>query len=248
MKITMHRPIFGYDAPEGFEIRGRYDGEFAKILTKDALQFVFDLQREFRNSIKFAMECRKEAKRRYYEGALPGFDPATRYIGGGDWTCAPVPPAVADRKVEITGPVERKLIISALNSGAQVFMADFEDDGLSPSWENLLRGQVNLEDAVDGTITFDDKARNRVYMVAKIWNCVFEKAEKMAVIERGSIRATVLIETIPAVFQMNEIVYELRDHSVGLNCGRWDYIFSYAKTFQAHPDRLLLDRVHLDMP
>ncbi|XLR07666.1 hypothetical protein S83_035604, partial [Arachis hypogaea] len=192
--------------------------------------------------------------------------------------------------------------------------ADFED-ALSPSWENLMRGQVNLKDAVAGTITFNDKARNKVYKLndqtaklfvrprgwhlpeahifidgepatgclvdfglyfyhnhapfrqtqgagfgpffylpkmehsreAKIWNNVFERAEKMAGIERGSIRATVLIETLPAVFQMNEILYELRDHSVGLNCGRWDYIFSYVKTFQAHPDRLLPDRVLVGM-
>lgn len=272
------------------------------------------MQREFRNRIKYAMECRKEARRRYSEGALPGFDPATRCIREEEWTCAPVPPAVADRKVEITGPVERKMIINALNSGAKVFMADFED-ALSPSWENLMRGQVNLKDAVDGTITFHDKVRNRVYKLnnqtaklfvrprgwhlpeahilidgepatgclvdfglyfyhnyaafrrnqgagfgpffylpkmensreAKIWNCVFEKAEKVAGIERGSIRATVLIETLPAVFQMNEILHELRDHSVGLNCGRWDYIFSYVKTFQAHPDRLLPDRVQVGM-
>uniref|UniRef100_A0A6N2K6C2 Malate synthase n=1 Tax=Salix viminalis TaxID=40686 RepID=A0A6N2K6C2_SALVM len=305
---------FGYDAPEGVEIRGRYDGEFAAILDRDALQFVAGLQREFRSRIKYAMECREEAKRSFSEGASPEFDPATRYIREGEWTCAPVPPAVADRTVEITGPAERKMIINALNSGAKVFMADFED-ALSPSWENLMRGQVNLKDAVDGTITFHDKARNRVYKLnnqtaklfvrprgwhlpeahilidgepatgclvdfglyfyhnhaafrrtqgaglgpffylpkmensreAKIWNCVFEKAEKTAGIERGSIRATVLIETLPAVFQMNEILYELRDHSVGLNCGRWDYIFSYVKTFQAHRDRLLPDRVQVGM-
>ncbi|GAV68244.1 Malate_synthase domain-containing protein [Cephalotus follicularis] len=304
----------GYDVPEGVDIRGRYDQEYAKILTKDALQFVADLQREFRNLIKYAMECRREAKRRYNQGGLPGFDPATRYIREGEWTCAPVPPAVADRRVEITGPVERKMIINALNSGAKVFMADFED-ALSPSWENLIRGQVNLKDAVDGTISFHDKARDRIYKLnhqtaklfvrprgwhlpeahflidgepatgclvdfglyfyhnyavfrrnqgagfgpffylpkmehsreAKIWNCVFERAENMAGIERGSIRATVLIETLPAVFQMDEILYELRDHSVGLNCGRWDYIFSYVKTFQAHPDRLLPDRVQVGM-
>ncbi|KAM4107559.1 hypothetical protein ACB094_04G155200 [Castanea mollissima] len=304
----------GYDVPEGVDIRGRYDEEFAKILTKDALQFVVDLQREFRNHVNYAMECRKEAKRRYNQGALPGFDPATRNIREGVWTCALVPLAVADRRVEITGPVERKMIINALNSGAKVFMADFED-ALSPSWENLMRGQVNLKDAVDGTISFHDKARNRDYKLndqiaklfvrprgwhlpeahilidgepatgclvdfglyfyhnyakfrqnqgagfgpffylpkmehsreAKIWNNVFERAEKMAGIERGSIRATVLIETLPAVFQMDEILYELRDHSVGLNCGRWDYIFSYVKTFQAHPDRLLPDRVQVGM-
>ncbi|KAF8390601.1 hypothetical protein HHK36_025128 [Tetracentron sinense] len=303
-----------YDVPDGVDIRGRYDEEFAKILTKDALQFVAELQREFRNRIKYALECRKEAKRRYNEGALPGFDPVTKYVREGDWVCAPVPPAVADRKVEITGPVERKMIINALNSGAKVFMSDFED-ALSPTWENLMRGQVNLKDAVDGTISFHDQSRNRVYKLneqtaklfvrprgwhlpeshilidgepatgclvdfglyfyhnhanfrrtqgagsgpffylpkmehsreAKIWNCVFERAEKMAGIERGSIRATVLIETLPAVFQMDEILYELRDHSVGLNCGRWDYIFSYVKTFQAHPDRLLPDRVQVGM-
>ncbi|BAT75984.1 hypothetical protein LR48_Vigan01g226700 [Vigna angularis] len=303
-----------YDVPEGVDIRGRYDAEFAKILTKDALKFVAELQREFRNHIKYALEKRREAKRRYNEGALPGFDPATRYIREQEWVCAPVPPAAADRKVEITGPVERKMIINALNSGAKVFMADFED-ALSPSWENLMRGQVNLKDAVDGTISFHDKVRNRVYKLnhptaklfvrprgwhlpeahifidgepatgcivdfglffyhnhsefrriqgagfgpffylpkmehsreAKIWNNVFEKAEKVAGIERGSIRATVLIETLPAVFQMNEILYELKEHSVGLNCGRWDYIFSYVKTFQAHPDRLLPDRVQVGM-
>ncbi|XLR46994.1 hypothetical protein S83_031654 [Arachis hypogaea] len=121
-----------YDVPEGVDIRGRYDEEFAKILTKDALKFVAELQREFRSHIRYALECRKEAKRRYNEGALPGFDPATRYIREGEWVCAPVPPAVADRKVEITGPVERKMVINALNSGAKVFMADFED-ALSPS-------------------------------------------------------------------------------------------------------------------
>ncbi|CAN1130002.1 Malate synthase, glyoxysomal [Linum perenne] len=303
-----------YDAPDGVDIRGRYDQEFAKILTKDALQFVANLQREFRNRIRFALDCRREAKARYNAGGLPGFDPATRFIRESDWSCAPVPAAVADRRVEITGPVERKMIINALNSGAKVFMADFED-ALSPTWENLMRGQVNLKDAVDGTITFQDKARNRVYKLnnetaklfvrprgwhlpeahilidgepatgclvdfglyfyhnyanfrrtqgagfgpffylpkmehsreAKIWNCVFERAEKMAGIERGSIRATVLIETLPAVFQMNEILYELRDHSVGLNCGRWDYIFSYVKTFQSHPDRLLPDRFQVGM-
>lgn len=112
----------GYDVPEGVDIRGRYDEEFAKILTKDALKFVADLQREFRNHIKYALECRREAKRRYNEGALPGFDPATRNIREQEWVCAPVPQAVADRKVEITGPVERKMIINALNSGAKVFM------------------------------------------------------------------------------------------------------------------------------
>ncbi|KAL3624433.1 hypothetical protein CASFOL_031101 [Castilleja foliolosa] len=304
----------GYDVPKGVDIRGRYDGEFAKILTKDALLFVASLQREFRSHVKYAMECRKEAKMRYNNGALPGFDPATKYIRDGDWICQYPPPAVADRRVEITGPVERKMVINALNSGAKVFMADFED-ALSPTWENLMHGQVNLKDVVNGSISFHDKARNRVYKLnestaklfvrprgwhlpeahifidgepataclvdfglyffhnwsafrrtqgqgfgpffylpkmehsreARIWNNVFEVAEKMAGIQKGSIRATVLVETLPAVFQMDEILYELRDHSVGLNCGRWDYIFSYVKTFQSHPDRLLPDRVLVGM-
>ncbi|KAK9080543.1 hypothetical protein SSX86_000301 [Deinandra increscens subsp. villosa] len=304
----------GYDVPEGVDVRGRYDEEFAKILTKDALMFVADLHGEFRRHVNYAMECRKEAKMRYNSGGLPGFDPATRNVREGEWVCAEVPPVVADRRVEITGPVERKMVINALNSGAKVFMADFEDS-LSPTWENLMKGQVNLKDAVNGTISFEDKARNRVYKLndqtaklfvrprgwhlpeshifihgepaigclvdfglyfyhnhaafrkgqgqgfgpffylpkmensreARIWNNVFERAERMAGIEKGSIRATVLIETLPAVFQMDEILYELRDHSVGLNCGRWDYIFSYVKTFQAHPDRLLPDRFVVGM-
>ncbi|RWW61671.1 hypothetical protein BHE74_00031258 [Ensete ventricosum] len=303
-----------YDVPEGVEVGGRYDEEFAGILTGDALQFVAALQREFRDHIRYAMECRREVQKRYNSGELPGFDPATRLIREGDWACALVPPAVANRTIEITGPVERKMIINALNSGAKVFMADFED-ALSPSWENLMRGQVNLRDAVNGTISFSDQARNRVYKLndetaklfvrprgwhlpedhilvdgapvtgclvdfglfffhnhvkfratqgagsgpffylpkiehsreAKIWNRVFERAEKFARIEKGSIRATVLIETLPAVFQMDEILYDLRDHSIGLNCGRWDYIFSYVKTFQGHPDRLLPDRVQVGM-
>ncbi|EYU23139.1 hypothetical protein ABFS82_09G063500 [Erythranthe guttata] len=306
--------VVGYDVPEGVDVRGRYDAEFAKILSKDALLFVAGLQREFRNHIKYAMECRKDAKMRYNNGALPGFDPATAHVRDGDWLCAAVPPPVADRRVEITGPVERKMIINALNSGAKVFMADFEDS-LAPNWENLMRGHANLRDAVNGNISFNDKARNRVYKLneqtaklfvrprgwhlpeahifidgepataclvdfglyffhnwsafrrtqgqgfgpffylpkmehsreARIWNMVFERAEKMMGIENGSIRATVLIETLPAVFQMDEILYELRDHSIGLNCGRWDYIFSYIKTFQSHPDRLLPDRVQVGM-
>ncbi|KAK4487648.1 hypothetical protein RD792_005698 [Penstemon davidsonii] len=312
--LKERKSFVGYDVPEGVDIRGRYDAEFARILSNDALQFVAGLQREFRNHIKYAMERRIEAKMRYNNGGLPGFDPATMKVREGEWVCAAVPPAVADRRVEITGPVDRKMIINALNSGAKVFMADFED-ALSPTWENLMRGQINLKDAVNGTISFNDKARNRTYKLneqtamlfvrprgwhlpeahifidgepatgclvdfglyffhnyssfrklqgqcygpffylpkmehsreARIWNNVFERAEKMVGIENGSIRATVLIETLPAVFQMDEILYELRDHSVGLNCGRWDYIFSYVKTFQAHPDRLLPDRVQVGM-
>ncbi|CAM8925012.1 unnamed protein product [Rhodiola kirilowii] len=114
-----------YNVPDGVDIRGRYDEEFARILTKDALNFVADLQREFNGHVRYAMECRREAKKRYNEGALPGFDPATKAIRDGEWKCAAVPPAVADRKVEITGPVDRKMVINALNSGAKVFMVRY---------------------------------------------------------------------------------------------------------------------------
>ncbi|XP_066349379.1 malate synthase, glyoxysomal [Miscanthus floridulus] len=312
---TAAAPAPCYDAPEGVDVRGRYDREFASILTRDALAFVAGLQREFRGAVRYAMEQRREAQRRYDAGELPRFDPATRLVRDGDWTCAPVPPAVADRTVEITGPAEpRKMVINALNSGAKVFMADFED-ALSPTWENLMHGQVNLRDAVAGTISFHDAARGREYKLndrtaklfvrprgwhlpeahilidgepaigclvdfglyffhnhaafhagqgagfgpffylpkmehsreARIWNGVFQRAEKAVGIEPGSIRATVLVETLPAVFQMNEILHELREHSAGLNCGRWDYIFSYVKTFRAHPDRLLPDRALVGM-
>ncbi|KAM0873208.1 hypothetical protein ACQ4PT_038243 [Festuca glaucescens] len=316
MPTTGTAAMASYDMPEGVDIRGRYDPEFAAILTRDALAFVAGLQREFRGAVRHAMERRRETQRRYDAGELPRFDPATRLVREGDWTCAPVPPAIADRTVEITGPADpRKMVINALNSGAKVFMADFED-ALAPTWENLMRGQVNLRDAVAGTITFRDAARGgRVYKLdertaklfvrprgwhlpeahvfidgepaigclvdfglyffhshaafragqgagfgpffylpkmehsreARIWNGVFERAERVAGIERGSIRATVLVETLPAVFQMDEILHELRDHSAGLNCGRWDYIFSYVKTFRAHPDRLLPDRALVGM-
>ncbi|KAL0441949.1 UNVERIFIED_CONTAM: Malate synthase, glyoxysomal [Sesamum radiatum] len=259
--------VMGYDVPEGVDIRGRYDPDFARILTKDALQFVAGLQREFRSHIKYAMECRKEAKMRYNNGALPGFDPATKYVREGEWVCAAPPPAVADRRVEITGPVERKMVINALNSGAKVFMLSFSS---APGWHLpeahiFIDGEPATGCLVDfGLYFFHNWSAFRksqgegfgpfFYLPkmehsreARIWNSVFERAERMAGIEKGSIRATVLIETLPAVFQMDEILYELRDHSVGLNCGRWDYIFSYVKTFQAHPDRLLPDRVLVGM-
>lgn len=311
-------PVPCYETPEGVDIRGRYDPEFASVLTRDALAFVAALHREFRGPVRHAMELRRDAQRRYDAGELPRFDPATRLVREGEWTCAPLPPAIADRTVEITGPADpRKMVINALNSGAKVFMADFED-ALSPTWENLMRGQVNLRDAVAGTISFRDDARGgRVYKLddergtaklfvrprgwhlpeshvlvdnetaigclvdfglyffhnhaafragqgagygpffylpkmehsreARIWNAVFSRAEKFAGIENGSVRATVLVETLPAAFQMDEILHELREHSAGLNCGRWDYIFSYVKTFRGHPGRLLPDRALVGM-
>ena len=126
LETSVYRPnVAVYDSPDGVEVRGRYDQVFAKILTRDALGFVAELQREFRGHVRYAMECRREAKRRYNSGAVPGFDPSTKFIRDGEWVCASVPPSVADRRVEITGPVERKMIINALNSGAKVFMVHF---------------------------------------------------------------------------------------------------------------------------
>lgn len=126
LETSVYRPnISVYDSPEGVEVRGRYDQVFAKILTREALGFVAELQREFRGHVKYARECRGEARRRYNSGGVPGFDPSTKFIRDGEWVCASVPPAVADRRVEITGPVERKMIINALNSGAKVFMVRF---------------------------------------------------------------------------------------------------------------------------
>ncbi|KAJ7525364.1 hypothetical protein O6H91_17G047200 [Diphasiastrum complanatum] len=299
--------------PAGVRIRGNIASGYEKILTRDALQFLADIEREFRPRVKYILACRKEQQKRYDQGELPSFDPATKAIREQEWVCAETPAVLADRRVEITGPVERKMIINALNSGAKVFMSDFEDS-LSPTWDNVVRGHINLRDAVNGTIQYEDKARNKIYKLndktavllvrprgwhlqeahieidgepatgpladfalyffhnhaafrskhggygpffylpkmqhsreAAIWNAVFEKAQDTFRIPRGSIKATVLIETLPAVFQMHEILYELRQHSAGLNCGRWDYIFSFIKTVRAHPDRLVPDRVQVGM-
>lgn len=301
--------------PTGVRIRGPVRPEVReRVLTREALEFVAALERKFRPRVKYILEQRKEQQARYDAGELPRFDPATRLIREDpSWTCSGPPPAIADRRVEITGPVERKMIINALNSGAKMFMADFEDS-LAPTWDNIMHGQINLRDAVNRTISFEDKARNKIYKLnnktatllvrprgwhlqeahieidgepatgalvdfgfyffhnhssfrakhggfgpffylpkmqhsreAAVWNAVFEHAEDVSGVPRGSIRGTVLIETLPAVFQMHEILYELREHSAGLNCGRWDYIFSFIKTVRAHPDRLLPDRSQVGM-
>ena len=243
-------------------------------------------------------------------GALPGFLPETAHIRESTWTVAPIPRDLLDRRVEITGPVDRKMIINALNSGASVFMADFEDSN-SPTWMNNLEGQANLRDAVEGTISFVSPEGKRYqlndhvatllvrprgwhlderhflvdgkpisgslfdfglyffhnahrlirkgtgpyfylpklesHLEARLWNDVFCFAQDELGIPRGTIRATVLIETILAAFEMDEILYELREHSAGLNCGRWDYIFSFIKKFRNRPDFVLPDRSTLTM-
>jgi len=296
--------------PEGIEIRNTVSEQFAEILTPEALEFVARLQREFDGRRRALLQRRAERQQRLDAGELPDFLPETLSIREGDWTVAAIPDDLQDRRVEITGPPERKMVINALNSGARVFMADFEDSN-SPTWANNVQGQINLRDAIDRSITFtkpdgkryelDDQvatlmvrprgwhlleknllvdgsavsgslfdfglylfhnARNLLqrgsgpyfylpklesHLEARLWNDVFNAAQDLLGLPRGSIRATVLIETITAVFEMDEILWELRDHSAGLNCGRWDYIFSFIKRFQKHPRFVLPDRAEVTM-
>ncbi len=295
---------------EGVEVRGPVVGRFAEILTPDALAFVALLQREFGRERETLLSQRVERRARMRAGEMPNFLSGTRHIREGDWKVAPVPADLRDRRVEITGPVDRKMIINALNSGASVFMADFED-AASPTWETVIDGQVNLVDAVNRAIEYASPD-GKVYRLreqpatllvrprgwhlvdrhllvdgrpisgsfldfglyvfhnasnllergtgpyfylpklenhreARLWNGVFLTAEDMLGIPRGSIKATVLIEHILAAFEMEEILYELRDHSGGLNAGRWDYIFSIIKTFWDKPEFVLPDRARVTM-
>jgi malate synthase len=279
------------------------------LLTDQASAFVADLVRTFRPRVKELLEKRAERQARFDAGQTPDFLPETKSIRDGDWKCAPVPEVIADRRVEITGPVDRKMIINALNSGANVFMADFEDSN-TPTWSNQIEGQQNLFDAVRRTITFeqgpkkyalndktavlfvrprgwhlpekhfvvDDEpspgalfdfglfffhnAKEQIargagpffylpkmesHLEARLWNDVFVHAQKALGIPNGTIKATCLIETLPAAFEMDEILYELRDHSAGLNCGRWDYIFSFIKKRSADANAILPDRSQVTM-
>ncbi|MCZ7574009.1 MAG: malate synthase A [Ardenticatenaceae bacterium] len=296
--------------PSGVEVVGPMLPEFEQILTPEALQFVATLVRTFGERREALLRRRVERQARIDAGELPDFLPETEHVRHGTWTVAPVPHDLQDRRVEITGPVDRKMIINALNSGANVYMADFEDAN-SPTWENTIRGQINLRDAVAGTIRFASPD-GRVYQLndrvatllarprgwhlvekhvlidgkpapaslfdfglyfyhngkrvlekgtgpyfylpkleshleARLWNDVFVLAQNELGIPQGSIKATVLIETILAAFEMDEILYELREHSSGLNCGRWDYIFSFIKKFRNRPDFVLPDRALVTM-
>jgi len=291
-------------------IDGENSKRFKAILTQEALDFVASLHREFSDRRKNLLKKRIARQAALDAGELPNFLDETRGIRDGDWTVAPIPKDLEDRRVEITGPPDRKMVINALNSGARVFMADFEDSN-SPTWTNNIEGQINLRDAVDGTIRFvkpdgqvyelDDRVATLMvrprgwhlsekhvevdgepisaslfdfglflfhnarrllergsgpyfylpklesHLEARLWNDVFNAAQDMLGIPRGSIRATVLIETITAVFEMDEILHELREHSAGLNCGRWDYIFSFIKRFRSRPDFVLPDRGQVTM-
>ncbi|MHC4955751.1 MAG: malate synthase A [Planctomycetota bacterium] len=293
---------------EGVAIAHEFDG--SRILTSDAVAFVADLHRRFNSERLQLLERRVARQAELDEGALPDFLPETRAIREGDWKVAPAPADLLDRRVEITGPPDRKMIINALNSGAKVFMADFEDSN-SPTWQNNVDGQDNLYDAVRRTIEFDaptgkhyklndniatlmvrprgwhlvekgmlvdgdpvsaslfdfglflfHNAKEQVarrtgpyfylpklesHKEARLWNDVFVHAQDTLGVAQGTIKATVLIETILAAFEMDEILYELKDHSAGLNCGRWDYIFSFIKKFRNWPEFMLPDRADVTM-
>lgn len=295
--------------PAGMHISAPVTEEQKEILTPEALEFVANLHRRFNARRLELLAAREERQKRLDAGEKPDFLPETRGIREGDWKIAPLPDDLKDRRVEITGPVDRKMIINALNSGARVFMADFEDAS-SPTWENCVDGQINLRDAIRRTISLEQggksyKLNDKVavllarprgwhlpekhvtvdgeimsgslfdfglyffhnarellsrgsgpyfylpkmesHLEARLWNDVFNYAEDTVGVPRGSIRGTVLIETILATFEMDEILYELREHSAGLNCGRWDYIFSYIKKFRSHPENVLPDRAKVTM-
>jgi len=295
---------------DNIRIKGTMKEEFKEILTDEAMDFILKLHDNFNSRRLELLQKRILRQKEIDAGKIPDFPEETRSVRESEWKVALIPEDLLDRRVEITGPVDRKMIINALNSGANVFMADFEDSN-SPTWDNIIEGQINLRDAVDRKISFkspegkdyklnektatlmvrprgwhlDEKnvvigdenvsgslfdfglyffhnAKNLIskgsgpyfylpklesYQEAKLWNDVFIFAQEELEIPRGTIRATVLIETILAAFEMDEILYELREHSAGLNCGRWDYIFSFIKKFRMYKDFVLPDRSQVTM-
>jgi malate synthase len=296
--------------PEGIEITARTSPKFDQILTPEAVSFVATLVRQLDQRRRELLERRAIRQTEIDAGQLPDFLPETAAIRQADWQVASTPADLQRRWVEITGPTDRKMMINALNSGADVFMADFEDAN-SPTWDNMVEGQINLCDAVEGTISFsspdgkeyrldddvatllvrprgwhlDEKhflvdgrpapaslfdfglyffhntqklldkgsgpyfylAKLENHLEARLWNDAFILAQDTLGVPQGTIRATVLIETVLAAFEMEEILFELRDHSAGLNAGRWDYIFSVIKKFRNQPDFLLPDRAQITM-
>jgi malate synthase len=292
------------------EVTGPVNDAYREILSTEALAFLASLAKQFEPRRLQLLERRQVRQAELDSGKLPDFLPQTAAIRKGDWTVAPIPKDLEDRRVEITGPVDRKMIINALNSGASVFMADFEDSN-SPTWQNNIEGQINLRDAINSSISYTSPEGKQYrlnqrtatllvrprgwhlvekhvlldgkpvsgslfdfglyffhnaaalikngtgpyfylpklegHLEARLWNDVFLFAQNSLGIPRGTIRATVLIETILAAFEMDEILHELREHSSGLNCGRWDYIFSFIKKFRNRPDFLLPDRAQVTM-
>jgi malate synthase len=292
--------------PAGVEITAAIKPGYERILTPEALSFVAALARRFEPKRRQLLEKREAFQQAIDAGALPDFLAYTREIRDGDWTIRGVPEDLLDRRVEITGPTSRKMVVNALNSGASCFMADFED-ALSPTWDNIVDGQINLASYWQGKIGFTDPESGKDYRItgrpavlivrprgwhltedhvlidgqpvagafvdfglyffhnakpaleqgsgpyfylpkiehyqeAALWDEVFVQAQNALDLPVGTIKATVLIETLPSAFEMHEILHAMRDHIVGLNCGRWDYIFSFIKTLRAKPDYLLPDR------
>ena len=299
----------GTEVAAGVELRAPVEGRDEEILSAEALAFVAELHRRFDATRRELLAARVERHARIDAGELPDFLPETREVRESDWSIAPVPTDLQDRRVEITGPVDRKMVINALNSGARCFMADFEDAN-TPTWRNNLDGQANLVDAIERTIELDtgektyrlgddpavllvrprgwhlperhvlidgdevagslfdfglylfhngrrllDKGSGpylylpklESHLEARLWNDVFDVTEEELALPAGSIKATVLIETILAAFEMEEILYELRGHAAGLNAGRWDYIFSIIKRFRENPEFVLPDRAQVTM-
>jgi malate synthase len=293
------------------ELTGSMGPRYAEILTPDAVAFVAELHRIVQPERKRLLAARIERQKRFDRGELPDFLPETKAIRDGDWRVGAIPADLQDRRVEITGPVDRKMVINALNCGAKVFMADFEDAN-APSWANNVEGQINLKDRWAGTLEFTDPGSGKHYALkgtpavlivrprgwhldeahmlvdgepvsggvfdfalylfhnakaqiaagsgpyfylpkteshleARLWNTLFVEAQKRLGLPAGTIKATLLIETLPAAFEMDEILYELREHIVGLNCGRWDYIFSFIKKLAKNPAFLTPDRGRMVM-
>jgi len=304
-------PTYTATLPKGVEIKAPLQPGFEEILTPQALTLVAELQRRFNAQRHSLLEQRSDAQQALAQKGEIDFLAETSAIRQGDWTVAPLPQDLQDRRVEITGPVDRKMVINALNSGAKVFMADFEDSN-SPTWENNIQGQINLRDAVNRTITFKDERKGKFYTLneevatlmvrprgwhltdkhilvdgqevsgsimdfalylfhnahtllarssgpyfylpklesyleARLWNEIFVHAQSKMGLPLGTIKATVLVETLPAAFQLHEILFELRDHSAGLNCGRWDYIFSFIKKFGGREEFLMPNRDQITM-
>lgn len=305
----MMLPAMKSPQPE-LELTRALSSESGQILTPDALQFLARMVERFTPALNDLLKARGVRQDKFDQGAVPDFDPASAGIRESDWRVAAIPEEVQDRRTEITGPVSRKMVINALNSGAQVYMADFEDS-TTPTWTNIIEGQINLRDALRRKIDFtspEGKAytlnkETAILMVrprglhlpeqhlrfaghpvpgalidfglflfhnhaelarrgsqpyfylpklqdhreAAWWEQVMTWSEHRLGLPRGTVRVTILIETLPAVFQMHEILHALKDRILGLNCGRWDYIFSYIKTLRNHPDRILPDRDQINM-
>ena len=292
-------------------VTGDLTPEFEEILTPEALAFVAKLHHKLNSRRLELLDAREERQERFDAGEMPGFLEETRSIREGDWKVADAPADLNDRRAEITGPLDRKMMINALNSGAKVFMADAEDS-MSPTWHNVVQGQINLRDAIRREIGFTDEEKGKSYALndevatlllrprgwhlpeknvevdgepisaslfdfgmymyhnarylldngsgpyfylpklesheeARLWNDAFNLAQDELDIPRGSVRATVLIETILAAFEMDEILYELREHMSGLNAGRWDYIFSFIKRLRQHQEKTLPERAQVTM-